>query len=1295
MNETTALPIDVAAPARASTAGPAGPQGRSLRNTLLLPAVVMLLLLALAGAVLVFTQWEVQRDSSESSLRDAADRLSLIVERELNVEQSMLEALSLSHSIDRQDWATHRILAERIAARRQDGIVALADASGQILYNTSRPPGAPLPNLAQIARENRTELFNGEALPVSSQDTAARARETGTVAYSNLYFGLTIKRPSLALAVPVQRNGTTPYTLIFAFTPDTLNAAIGADAGMRPYRLLVVDRNGRVIAASADAQAMLSRTVPQPLRTLVDPAVPPFPDRSARTMAYLGSGEMTVTARSIEATGWTAMAAVSPQTVYGPAQRAAVGWVVATLAVLTVGWLLALRVSHRIAQPLAVLTERAHGRTMLPWPVSDVREIRSLTQALQDAERTSEERNAAVLERRVAEARADEARQAEREVRERETQLRLALLAGRLGFWRLDVTDGVVTGDRLFRDAWGLDEGPGPVPVEDLIGMATDRERERVRAFFSSKAETQGRRSLEKVAIQTRGGRRWLALWGDVLFDPEERQAGLIGVAADITERVLEGEQLGDRNMQLGLAMDSALAIAFDWDIAADRVRRWESREPALPQTPGEPFAAVLAMVYPEDRAPFQARVRDALQSAEGAYRAEFRLQRPDGDVRWLSESGRVLRDSQGRPLRLVGVSFDITEQKRLMLQLEEGRERYQHVLGSIEQSFSLIEVIRDTDGRPTDYRFLETNPAFERATGLRDVAGKTAREVLPQIEPFWIDLLAEVELSGDPARLETSSRVYGDRTFAIEAVRVGRPAAYRVAVLVAETTERRRAEARLRDSEQRYRLMFQDHPHPMWVFDTETLRFLEVNQAAVAHYGYSREEFAAMTITDIRPQDDVPRLLHALDGEVRAGVESSVGWRHVRKDGSVIAVEISSHAFEYDGRRAQLVLALDVTERQRFDEELRRADRQKDEFLATLAHELRNPLAPIRNVTQLLEMNPSQEVVARGTQILRRQVRQMSRLLDDLLDVSRLTLKLLRLQTQPLDLHDVIADAVEQSRPLLESARQTLALRLPSEPVLVQGDRERLAQVLSNLLNNAARYSAGPAAVEVSLQVSDGSAELRVRDQGVGIAPEDLPRIFGMLVQGQSSYQTGKGGLGIGLALARGLVELHGGSVEARSEGAGQGAEFIVRLPVLPPVPAAIAPGLDAPAPWISGHGERVLVVDDNVDSADSMALLLSSLGYSPRTAYNGLDALETARTFAPAVALLDIGLPDIDGLEVARRLKASGWGERIHCIALSGWGQAEDRRRSAEAGVEAHLTKPADPAQLRSVLERVLMKG
>ena len=198
--KTTALPIDVPAPARASAADAPGPQGRSLRNTLFVPAALLLLLLALAGAVLVFTQWEVQRESAESRLGDAVDRLSLIIERELNVEQSMLEALALSHSIDRQDWATHRILAERIAARRPDGIVALADASGQILYNTSRPPGTALPNLAQLARESRTELFNGEQLPVSSQDTTERARESGKVAYSHLYFGLTIKRPSLALA---------------------------------------------------------------------------------------------------------------------------------------------------------------------------------------------------------------------------------------------------------------------------------------------------------------------------------------------------------------------------------------------------------------------------------------------------------------------------------------------------------------------------------------------------------------------------------------------------------------------------------------------------------------------------------------------------------------------------------------------------------------------------------------------------------------------------------------------------------------------------------------------------------------------------------------------------------------------------------------------------------------------------------------------------------------------------------------------------------------------------------------
>jgi PAS domain S-box-containing protein len=1536
---------DSARGAFAGANAPAEVAGRSLRATLLVPLALLLLLLTLVGAMLVYTQWTSQQASAESALRDASARLVLVVRRELTVEQSMLEALTLSPAIDRQDWVSHYLLAQRVASRREGALIALTDESGQLIYNTAVPLGTPLPNVTQFERQALTQEHNGEVLPLSSQGLTRRARQSGNAAYSDLYFGFSIRRPTLALAVPVERDGAIPYTLTFAFPPDALNAVLAADAEVRGYRLLVADGNGRVIAASADDRAVLGRTLPEPLRALADPGRAPKADGNVRSLSYLDAGEMTVTARHIPGTGWTAIAAVTPDVVYAPVQRTVVGWLLATLTVLALGWFLALRLASRISRPLMELTRRAEGPAdARPWPSSGVREIGALTHALREAEHVSAQRNAAVVEMQVAAARAKEARQAESEVREREAQLRLALLAGRLGFWRLD-DSGAVSGDNLFRQAWALQDTTATVAAAELLAQVAERDRERVRRFFASDAETPGRRSVEQFAVQTAAGQRWLSLWADVLLDEHAKRAGLIGVVADVSARVFESEQLGDRSTQLRVAIGSALAVAFEWDIPGDRVRRWQSAEPALPETASSRFDEVLAAVHPDDRALFQANVRQALHGADCEYRSEHRLVRPDGQVRWLRESGRVLRDAEQRPLRLVGVSFDVTEQKQLMLQLQDSRENYRRLLNSIDQGFCVLQMLYDAADQPVDYRFIEINRNFELHTGLRSAVGRTALELVPDLEWHWIDRYDRVARTGESARFELHSQAM-QRTFAVEAVRVGEPAGRKVALLFSDISQMRAAESKLRDSEQRYRLMFQHHPHPMWVYDQETLGFLEVNDAALAHYGYSREDFATMTIADIRPPEDRPRLEEEVAATVRGLSERGTLWRHRRKDGSLIDVQISSHPFEYAGRRAALVLSMDVTEqrraqqhlertsetfyrlvqndpfgvyivdsdfrlreaskgtlrafggidpligrdfaevvtvlwgaaaagiiqrfrhtlatgepysesltdrradraltesydwriervtlpdgrfgvvcyfydlserqrweqqlqesearfratadglplivwvhdaegrqefvnqtfcdyfdvtreqmrdgrwqvlihpddmqayvegfldcvrgrrpfhaecrvrrgdgqwrwmenwarprfdasgqflgmvgagaditdRKRIDEDLRNADRQKDEFLATLAHELRNPLAPIRNVTQLLEMNPSHEVVARGTQILRRQVRQMNRLLDDLLDVSRLTLKRLRLQTQPLDLHDVIADALEQSRPLLDSAGQTVVLHLPDGPVMVDGDRERLAQVLSNLLNNAARYAAGPAEVVVGVAVTDGKVELSVRDRGMGIAPEDLPRIFGMLVQGQAGYQTTKSGLGIGLSLVRGLVELHGGSVQARSDGLGKGAEFIVRLPVLPSTPRLdhdTSPALSA------AGGERILVVDDNVDSADSMALLLSTLGYATRTAYNGTDALRAAQNFAPAVALLDIGLPDIDGLEVARRLKASSWGRGIHLIALSGWGQADDKRRSTEVGIEAHLTKPADPAQLRDLLEAVLRKA
>jgi signal transduction histidine kinase len=365
----------------------------------------------------------------------------------------------------------------------------------------------------------------------------------------------------------------------------------------------------------------------------------------------------------------------------------------------------------------------------------------------------------------------------------------------------------------------------------------------------------------------------------------------------------------------------------------------------------------------------------------------------------------------------------------------------------------------------------------------------------------------------------------------------------------------------------------------------------------------------------------------------------------------------------------------------------LQDANRRKDEFLAMLAHELRNPLAPIRNGLQIIQLADGDRATIHKTRdMMDRQVQHLARLVDDLLDVSRITRGKADLRIEPIDLKDVLARAVETVRPLVDSRRHRLTVSQPARPVWVAADVTRLTQVVGNLLNNAAKYSEENSQIVLALEDDGRSAVIRVQDTGVGIPAEMLPRVFDLFTQIDRTLDRSQGGLGIGLTLVRSLVEMHGGTVEATSNGIGTGSEFVVRLPVLPSQTVRYArpgPGNDATfVPY------RILVVDDNPDARDSLADLLRLTGHEVRTAQTGPKAIDVARLWPPDIALLDIGLPGMDGYELAGHLRAEPYGESLLLIALTGYGQDEDRRRTKQAGFDHHLTKPADPAVLAQLL-------
>ena len=367
----------------------------------------------------------------------------------------------------------------------------------------------------------------------------------------------------------------------------------------------------------------------------------------------------------------------------------------------------------------------------------------------------------------------------------------------------------------------------------------------------------------------------------------------------------------------------------------------------------------------------------------------------------------------------------------------------------------------------------------------------------------------------------------------------------------------------------------------------------------------------------------------------------------------------------------------------------LKESDRRKDEFLAMLAHELRNPLAPIQNAVQVMrreEMSPSQ--LQWATEVIDRQVHQMARLVDDLLDVSRITRGKIEIRKEPVELATVLNMAIEANRPIIEQWGHDLTVSIPAEPIVLDADPARLGQVLLNLLNNAAKYMEPNGSIWVTAEQQRDHVLIRVKDTGIGIPADMLPRVFEMFTQVDRSLERAEGGLGIGLPLVQRLVAMHGGVVEARSDGPGMGSEFIVRLPLAGEVKDTGPQGAAGGETFVAPATCRILVVDDNRDAAESLGMLLRMLGNEVHTAHDGLEAVGAAAAFQPDVVLLDIGLPKLNGYDAARRIRELAGGPEMVLIALTGWGQEEDRRRSTDAGFDHHMTKPIEFAALQALL-------
>lgn len=612
----------------------------------------------------------------------------------------------------------------------------------------------------------------------------------------------------------------------------------------------------------------------------------------------------------------------------------------------------------------------------------------------------------------------------------------------------------------------------------------------------------------------------------------------------------------------------------------------------------------------------------------------------------------------------------------------------YRALFSSIDQGCCIIRVLFDERGKPCNYVFEDVNAAFENLTGLLDARGRTIRYFFPDLDDSWFERYGRIVTTGVAERFVSNATPLR-RWYEAFAVRIGEPGDHRVALVFHDITERKKTEDALRESEQRFRNMANNSPFMVWVTEAD---------ASCTFLSKSWYEFTGQTpetglgfgwVEAVHP-DDRSLAFKTFMAASAARESFALDYRLLRKDGEYRwAIDAAVPRLGDDGSFLGFIgSVLDITERRQAEDNLREADRRKDEFLATLAHELRNPLAPIRAGLSILRRAPRGESTETVHDMLERQLSHMVRLVDDLLEISRISGGKVELRKERVHLSTVLLSSIEISQPLIDSARHHLVIDLSPEPLIVEADAVRLAQVIANLLNNAAKYTDEGGNIAVRTFSQNGEAVVSVRDNGIGIATVMLPKVFELFTQAEPhTHSRGQGGLGIGLTLARGLAEMHGGTVEARSEGLGKGSEFRVSIP-LAPDQNGISRATQTRDDALPRPRHRILVVDDNADAADSLGMLLDLLGAEAITAHSGPAALQLLQHNTFDAALLDIGMPDMDGHQLARLIRQRPDCANMTLIALTGWGQQQDRALSAEAGFDHHAVKPLDAAALEAIL-------
>jgi PAS domain S-box-containing protein len=659
--------------------------------------------------------------------------------------------------------------------------------------------------------------------------------------------------------------------------------------------------------------------------------------------------------------------------------------------------------------------------------------------------------------------------------------------------------------------------------------------------------------------------------------------------------------------------------------------------------------------------------------------------------LRWINAVYTPTRDFEGVPDGWVEVVFDLTQRKRMEEALRESEQRFVRFMHQLPG----LAWIKDVQGR---YVFANDSALKVFRCTREQLYGHGDDDVFPAETAAQFKQNDQWALSSEAGVQVLETLEHSDGIVHHSVVSKfpilgpeGGPAL--VGGMAIDITDRLRAERVLAESEQRFRQLAENITEVFWMTDPQTTKVLYISPAYERIWGRSCQSLYEnpRSFMDAIHPDDRERVRSAVLERQSRGEQTDKEYRVVRPDGSIRWVR--DRAFPVKNAAGEFYRLVgiidDFTEQKQAEEALKEADRRKDEFLATLAHELRNPLAPIRNATQVLRLKELDDPHLRSARdMIDRQVQQMVRLIDDLLDISRITRGKFQLRKERVEVAAVVHSAVEASRPLIDALAHDLTVKVPQESIHLEADPIRLAQVLSNLLNNAAKYTEKGGHIWLTAERQDAELVLSVRDTGIGIAADHLPRLFEMFSQIAPALERSQGGLGIGLALVRGLVELHGGRVEARSAGLARGSEFTVRLPVAEE-PQRTPPQTRAEGEQAGvGTKCRILLADDLRDSVDSLAMMLRLAGHDIQTAYDGLEAVQAAATFRPDVVVLDIGMPKMNGYDAARHIRQQPWGKDMLLVALTGWGQEDDKRRTFEAGFDHHLTKPVEPEALEKLL-------